>query len=390
MDTQVLTAEAQAPSVALPLTGDFSYWELKQYFNDVDFTVIGAGIVGLNCALQLRKRYPKSKILVLERSLLPKGASTKNAGFACFGSASELLDDMNLHTEDEMVHLVRKRYHGIKLLRKQLGDKAIGFRSHGGYELFIKGDPEFFEACLENRKRLNKLLYPVFRKKVFTVHKNDFGFANIQDHLICHRLEGQIDTGKMMHNLWRKSVKKGIIILNGIELKRFEDQSGSVALETDRLSFKTRKLFLATNGFASSLTGEPVKPARAQVLITKPLEKMPFKGTFHIDKGFYYFRNIDNRVLLGGGRNLDFKGEETAEFGLTERIQQQLEHLLRTVILPDTPVEIEHRWSGIMGVGEEKSPIVKALSDNVYCGVRLGGMGVALGSQTGKDLSDLL
>lgn len=71
-----------------------SYWERKTYFSNVDFTVVGAGIVGLNCALKLREKYPKSSIAVLERGLLPKGASTKNAGFACFGSVSELLDDL--------------------------------------------------------------------------------------------------------------------------------------------------------------------------------------------------------------------------------------------------------------------------------------------------------
>ena len=54
------------------------------------------------------------------------------------------------------------------------------------------------------------------------------------------------------------------------------------------------------------------------------------------------------------------------------------------------PFEIEHRWSGIMGVGQQKKPIVKQLSNNVYCGVRLGGMGVAIGSLIGKELADLI
>ena len=74
----------------------------------------------------------------------------------------------------------------------------------------------------------------------------------------------------------------------------------------------------------------------------------------------------------------------------TENIQNQLEHLLKTIILPKTPFEIEHRWSGIMGVGQQKKPIVKQLSNNVFCGVRLGGMGVAIGSTIGKELAQLI
>jgi glycine/D-amino acid oxidase-like deaminating enzyme len=126
------------------------------------------------------------------------------------------------------------------------------------------------------------------------------------------------------------------------------------------------------------------------VLITKPIKNLQIKGTFHLDKGYYYFRNIDKRILFGGGRNLDFKTEETAEFGETAMIQNKLEKILKETILPDTNFEVEHRWSGIMGVGDQKNAIVKQLSNHVFCGVRLGGMGVAIGSLVGKELAELI
>jgi hypothetical protein len=67
-----------------------------------------------------------------------------------------------------------------------------------------------------------------------------------------------------------------------------------------------------------------------------------------------------------------------------------LEYYLGSIILPDTPFEIDHRWSGIMGVGEQKKPIITHYAHNIHCGVRLGGMGVAIGSLLGKQLADLL
>mgnify|MGYP003452809353 FL=1 len=155
-------------------------------------------------------------------------------------------------------------------------------------------------------------------------------------------------------------------------------------------SFSTKKLLFATNGFSKDLFSEDVQPARAQVLITKPIQNLDIKGTFHLDKGYYYFRNIDNRILFGGGRNLDFQGETTTDFGNTNLIQNALEGLLKEVILPNHKFEIEHRWSGIMGMGSTKNPIVKQLSNHVYCGVRLGGMGIAIGSLVGKELADLV
>jgi len=147
---------------------------------------------------------------------------------------------------------------------------------------------------------------------------------------------------------------------------------------------------IATNCFAFLLNISEVKPARAQVLITKPIKGLKVKGTFHLDKGYYYFRNIDERILFGGGRNLAFKAEETTELSQTELIQKKLEKLLKTTILPNTAFEVDHRWSGIMGVGNQKKAIVKQLENNVFCGVRLGGMGVAIGSLVGKELADLL
>jgi len=153
---------------------------------------------------------------------------------------------------------------------------------------------------------------------------------------------------------------------------------------------------IATNGFASKLLDKNlnldyrVKPARAQVLITEPIKDIKIKGTFHLEKGYYYFRNIDNRILFGGGRNLDFKTEETTKLVQTELVKNKLEELLKTTILPKQDIKVDQYWSGIMGVGSQKKPIVKQLSNNVFCGVRLGGMGVAIGSLVGKELADLI
>jgi cation diffusion facilitator CzcD-associated flavoprotein CzcO len=74
---------------------DLSFWEKSLYFESLDFTIIGAGIVGLSTAIFLKEKFPRSKILILERGYLPSGASTKNAGFACFGSPTELYDDLS-------------------------------------------------------------------------------------------------------------------------------------------------------------------------------------------------------------------------------------------------------------------------------------------------------
>src|SRR5690606_322268 len=189
---------------------NLSYWEYKTWLSNIDFAVIGSGIVGLNCALQLRKKYPKSKIVIFERGILPSGASTKNAGFACFGSISEILEDLENHSEQEVLELVKNRIDGLRLLRNTLSDKQLGYKIHGGYELFTQQDSALFEKCIARIGLVNKLLKPILNEEVFSEKEYHFGFKNIQPKLIYSAFEGQINTGKMMHGLIKKVSAKNI------------------------------------------------------------------------------------------------------------------------------------------------------------------------------------
>ncbi|GAA4440786.1 FAD-dependent oxidoreductase [Pontibacter saemangeumensis] len=374
---------------------ELSFWERDSYFSNIDALIVGSGIVGLNAALHLTTLKPRLKVMVLERGLLPTGASSKNAGFACFGSPSELLDDLANLPEEAVFSLVERRWRGLQRLRHNLGDAAIGFHRWGGYELFEEHQQGLYETCMERLPYLNNQLQQImgdaaiYRRADTKI--SGFGFRKVR-HLIESTAEGQIDTGKMILALTRKVQALGVLVLNGLEVQQLQEEPGSVKAHTAHgIPIKAKAVLVATNGFARTLLPQlSIVPARAQVLITNPIPDLRIKGTFHYDRGYYYFRNIGNRVLFGGGRNLDFKTEQTTEFGLTELVQGQLELLLREVILPDTPFEVEQRWSGIMGMGAEKTTIVQQVSGRISCAIRLGGMGIAIGSLVGEEGAELV
>ena len=156
----------------------FSYWEKSALLSNIDVAIIGSGVVGMSAAYTLKSKNPKLNVAIFERGFLPEGATTKNAGFACFGSPSELLDDLEKHSEEEVLSIVEKRWKGLERLRKNLGDKAIDFHNWGGYEVF-DSNPSF-KRCNEQLGYLNKLLSPIIGKKI--IYKNtdssisDFGF----------------------------------------------------------------------------------------------------------------------------------------------------------------------------------------------------------------------
>jgi glycine/D-amino acid oxidase-like deaminating enzyme len=122
-------------------------------------------------------------------------------------------------------------------------------------------------------------------------------------------------------------------------------------------------------------------------MVTTPINNLQLRGTFHFDEGFYYFRNVGDRLLVGGARNKCFEGEATTRFETTTLIQDELERFIATHILPGQLFDIEYRWSGIMGFTEDKQPMIKPISDRVTAIVACNGMGVALSPVISEHLS---
>ncbi|MBT2562417.1 NAD(P)/FAD-dependent oxidoreductase [Pedobacter sp. ISL-64] len=370
----------------------FSYWEKESFFT-YDTIVIGSGIVGLNAAIRLKKTAPTLKIAILERGFLPTGASTKNAGFACFGSISELIEQEECAGLEGLALLIEKRWKGLLKLRNLLGDKTIDYQCLGGYELFKNDDIFLADTCVSKIEHYNRLINDVVGPKAFGLANKkitSFGFKGINT-LIENRYEAQIDSGKMMFALIQYAQKLGINIFNNCIVDQIQEENKRTQLITKNGSFFCKRLIVTTNAFVKDLLPDvDISPGRGQVLITKPIKELKITGTFHYDKGYYYFRNINNRILLGGGRNIDFKAEETTKFGQTEPVQLALEGLLKNVILPKVNYEIDYRWSGIMAFGKTLEPLIEEIKPNIFCATRCNGMGIAIGAQTGEDVAEML
>jgi glycine/D-amino acid oxidase-like deaminating enzyme len=368
-----------------------SFWERQLYFEGIDFVIVGAGIVGYTAAIQLKRKYPKSKIIILERGYLPTGASSKNAGFTCFGSPSEIFDDLNHSSEPEVWNTIAMRFEGLQELKDLVKDFDIDYQKNGSWDLIHSDFPktDISHSFLEYLNEKCSKYFGV--NSIYSEDKNvsqSFKFQNISTSYF-NKEEGQLDTGKLITALHQIAISMGILSLFGIEVVDFEDSQNNVLIHSSIGEVNSANLIICTNGFAGRFLGAEVKPARAQVLVTSEIPDLAIKGTFHLDRGYYYFRNIGNRILLGGARNLDFEGETTIELSITPKIQNALENLLKSTIIPQCKYNIDYSWAGIMGVGDTKTPIIRKQSDNIAFGVRMGGMGVAIGSLVGKELTKL-
>ena len=377
------------------MKASLSYWEQESFLKKADIAIIGSGLVGLSAAIRLKEIDPKLNVVIYERGVLPTGASTRNAGFACFGSLTELMSDLKTNSEETVFSLVQKRWEGLQNLRNLIGDDALDFQLNGNYELFGSQDEAVFADCLDRLQYFNQQVKQAIGKaNTYTIADSkitQFNFASTT-HLIKNQYEGQIHTGKMMRKLIDIATSKGIRILNGINITNIEDENGQVRLQTQNdWTLSATQVLICTNGFAKNLLPQlNVTPARNQVLITKPIKNLKVKGCFHANEGYIYFRNVGNRILLGGARNLDPKTEITDQLGTTDTIQKALKTLLKSNILPNQKFEIEHIWSGILGIGETKAPIIQSVSKNISVAVRMGGMGVAIGSLVGRQAAEMI
>lgn len=363
-----------------------SYWEHQAFFGPADVAIIGAGLVGLTAALYLKQLRPAWRVVVLERGALPSGASTKNAGFACFGSISELMEQ---EKRSDLQAVVAARWTGLARLRELLGDATLDYQPVGGYELFRHEEAALATECRNQIDYFNELLAPVVgQARTFrdaSAEAGRYGFGSV-DTLLKNEHEGSLDTGRMMRALLARAWSADMPVLTNCAVQAIENATNCHRLHlTNGATVEAAQILLATNAFAAELLPElAVTPGRGQVLVTEQLPDVHLPGTFHYDHGYAYFRQLpDHRILLGGGRNLDFEAEETTEPGLTPTVQRYLENLLHEVIVPGQQPRIDFRWSGVMGFGPALAPIIDWVRPGVLAAVRCNGMGVALGAGTG-------
>lgn len=358
-----------------------SFWEHKGWCQGRDYVVVGAGFVGLSAALECRQKFPDASITIVELSPLCGGGSTKNAGFACFGSPSELMDDWETLGPEKTVELVASRYNGLRKLRKNYKDSVIGYEPSGSIELFTSDNSELESKVSKFIPTLNKALEGVFGCDAFQIVDSANGVTGSRS-LVYSPLEGILDTSKLYREMLQRALTSGIDIVNGCKIESIEEVSGGYILDFDYGYFEAREVMIAANAFAADLLPDlDVVPQTNRVLVTEQINTLEFSGSCHYDRGYVYLRRLENRILIGGGRQW---GD-----GASEDVQQMLQDFIAKHIKGAEGAKIEYNWLGHLGVGASREPIVKTIKPGLHVGVRMGGMGVAIGTVIGSQLGGL-
>ena len=373
-----------------------SYWEKTLYDQKYDVIIIGGGITGISTGIALLKAKSRLKILILEKEHFGTNATSRNAGFACIGSPSELLGDLNNYGLDNVHRNLKMRYEGLQMLFKNVSKKKVEYKNFGGYDVFTSSQSAAFEETSASLIALNHIANDITGlKDLYTLYNQlplSHGFSENISGLIKINYESQLNSMLVLNELEKRYISLGGLIAKGIKVSSSEPVDSHHEVITDKYRFHTSKILYATNGFTNSIISSPevISPGRGIILVTRPLKKVQLRGNFHAEAGYVYFRNLGNRILIGGGRNQDFAEEQTTEPGINPRIRQYLIKYLQENVNCQEGFEIEHEWSGIMGFTESKLPVIKEISPGVFVAAGLNGIGMAIGSFVAKEASKLI
>ncbi|MES2647604.1 MAG: FAD-binding oxidoreductase [Bacteroidota bacterium] len=376
---------------------DVSVWEKESFYASSDILIVGGGLLGLWTARELKIRRPALKVTLIDKGVIPTGASTRNAGFACFGSPSEMLHDIKVMGATAMWQVADMRYRGIQKIRSVLKDDLTGFENSGGYECYNEMSAAEWQRFEEQVSALNKEMQLITGKEnAFSSAPGKLAGYGLKgfSYMIENRLEGGLHSGKLVQALTQMVREMGVKILTGVEIAGYEHEPGGLKVSTlQKVQFHTKQLLLATNAFlASQLPGLGVVPARGQIILSPPIPGLALKGTFHFDGGYYYFRNLGNRVLIGGARNTDFTSEETLNMQTTGAIKTALYTFLQKHIPAAAmhPLENFESWSGLMAMHASKQPLLQMVHTNVFAAMCCNGMGVALSPVFSEQVAEVM
>lgn len=367
-----------------------SIWESLKWDRPWDLIVVGGGITGINTAIHFKLAQPKAKVLVVEALSLGNLASTRNAGFACFGSIGELREDLEVLGRDGVKELLHYRYEGLQLLKESVNPRLFDYKACGGVELFDRKEEAFFKQNVNVLEEMNDIVGRALGlKDTFSVTKHSINSDFLNPEAIYNQYEGALNPVKMMDALLDKAQQMGVLLLKGLRVESIYQEAHQIELQSKQL-LEYKRLAICTNGMAKVFLPElDVQTAPNMVAFMEAPKGVNWPSCYHMDRGYTYFRMVEGRyIILGGGRHiLDNKLRDDA--ASDEIIRTFLQNKLSQVTgIPE--VKVKGYWKGYLGVGKERFPILESIGEDIYCGVRLGGMGVAIGSYLGRSLAEMI
>ncbi len=335
--------------------------------------VVGAGIAGCATAFFLQRL--GVDVVVVDGHGPGLCASGRNAGFLLLCNVADyprVREHAGPRAALGLLSLGRRNH---ELVRDHFAAECDYERS-GSWMLADAGDPE---AAAELVSAQQALAEDGVACELRTVDHQLAGFARVG---VCVPEDGQVHPVKLVAALARRLDRghagHAIDVL---------DLAGNVA-RAGKTRIRFDHVVVASNAYAPRLVPElsgMIVCHRGQMLATEPIVPRILQPVVYAGRGYDYFRQrSDGVVLVGGRRHLHGPAEATDVSEPSEVVQAALERYARERLPFARSAKITHRWAGIMGFTASGLPLVRTAiagrggTLTVLAGFSGHGMGMAI------------
>jgi glycine/D-amino acid oxidase-like deaminating enzyme len=340
---------------------------------DADVAIVGGGFTGLWTALEVRRRRPSARVVLLEAARCGDGASGRNGGFlhGLWASLPRLVDLLGTEAALALAADAAGVYDAVRELGEDVWLKETGLLTVAtgpAHDALLEravaaaarlGVPD--EAVLVRGDELS-VRSPRFRDAVF------------------YRDGATVQPARLVRALRRAALAAGAVVHEHTPVVGVE---GSV-VRSERGSVHAEEIVLATNASAGAWpASRSVAVFRSAIVLTEPVpdlhERVGWeRGEAISDERTYlnYFRPTnDGRVLMGSA---------SGDLGRAEAA-------LRAFFPALGDVAVAARWEGAIDVSSDRLPLIATVpGTRVHYALGFTGNGVGPSWLVGRTLASLV
>jgi glycine/D-amino acid oxidase-like deaminating enzyme len=329
----------------------------------VDVGIVGAGVTGCACALELAEA--GLRVRVVDGRRVAEGASGRNGGFALRGTAApydRVVADLG---RERALALWRWTEAELDVMDGLAGD---AFHRRGSLRL---------AADAEEREDLRDEIEALWADGIEAEWVDAPGgpLAGRFTGAIRHPSDGALQPARWVRALAGRAAAAGVELVEGRRVR-------------DIAELDAERVVVATDGYPSGLLGDLeglIVPTRGQVIATEPLDERLFDTPHYGRHGFDYWHQAeDGRLVAGGFRDVSLAREFTDEESLTDDVQSALSSFVNELV--GRELRVDYRWAGIFGLVLDFLPVVGEVpgSPGVWVAGGYSGHGNVLGFACGR------
>jgi glycine/D-amino acid oxidase-like deaminating enzyme len=325
---------------------------------DVDVAIVGGGYTGLWTAYYLKKAQPELRVAVLEKEFAGFGASGRNGGWLSAEPPGQLRRYAEAHGWPAAVAMQQEMFASV--------DEVIAVAAAEGIDADVQKDGLLHVATSEAQAR--RMLGRVTNLRREGWGADDLHVLDAEGLAERVRVAGgkaalwsphcaRIQPAKLVRGLAAVVESLGVAIYEGTEVTEIRAHEAV----TDHGSVRATYVVRALEGFTASVESPRLwLPMNSSMLVTAPLpdsawQEVGWRGAELIGDEAHSFsyiqRTADGRIAIGG-RGIPYRfGSHWDEGGETRRAtREQLTRILHQHFPVTRDVQIDHTWSGVLGV----------------------------------------